>query len=392
MGTGNQLDVSIEDAIQYFADDGNTGVIVVYLEGVRDGRRFMEVAASAVKKKPVVVFKAGKTSVGARAALTHTASLVGDYEVYRAAFRQAGVIEARSVRELIDHSISLLMLPRLAGRRLVIITNAGGVGAIAADEGARLGLRVEPPGPRAKQKFQSEFGGAGFAANASLSNPIDLTASVGSDEFVRATELFVNLPEYDLALVLPTHHAPGMEPDIAVRLGDAIKKCGKPVACSVIGNSPLAGKLQSEFMATRIPSFPTPEQGVGALAVMAEYASLRETARGPGPKPEGRGIRFGRRHGPLSQKEVSGLLRSYGIPEPGFMIATSTKDLARADRLHFPVACKLLSSDLLHKTDAKGVVLDVPDSADAARVLERFVKIAARRHIAFEGILVPEMA
>ena len=390
VGTGNQLDVSVEDVIQYFADDQNTKVIAVYLEGVRDGRRFMETAASAVRKKPVVVFKVGKTGAGARAALTHTASLVGDYEIYRAAFRQCGVVEAYTMRELVDYSISLQMLPRTSGKRLVIITNAGGVGVIAADEAARIGLQVDPPGTAAVRKFRAEFEGASFVANASLGNPIDLTASVSSDEFVKSVNYFLNLAEYDIALVLPTHHAPGIAPDIASRLSDVIVRSGKPVTCSVIGDSPLAVRLHSEFMAKRIPSFPTPEQGVGALAVMTDYGRSRVAAHAPETSTRKR-TRRPSRAGLLPQKEVSDLLRSYDILEPKSVIVTSSKDLAGLRELRFPVACKLISKDLPHKTDAGGVVLGVAEASEVKAVFERLSTLAERRHLGFEGMLVQEM-
>jgi acetate---CoA ligase (ADP-forming) len=391
VGTGNQLDVSVEDVIQYFSEDQNTKVIVVYLEGVRDGRRFMETAASAVKKKPVVVFKVGKTGAGARAALTHTASLVGDYEIYRAAFRQCGVIEAKTVRELVDYAISLQMLPRAPGKRLVIITNAGGVGAVAADEAARLGLQVDPPRPAVKRGFQAEFEGASFVNNASLSNPIDLTASVTSDEFVRAAEFFLKLREYDLALLLPTHHAPGMAPDVALRLSDVIVRSGKPVACGIIGNSPLASKLHSEFMANKVPSFPTPEQGVGALAAVSQYASSRAAPHAPRALSMTRKRRFGRT-GPLSHQQVSDLLRSHAIPEPRSRVVKTERELLGKGGLRFPVACKLLSKGLPHKSDVGGVVLGVPNAAEARQVFGRFERLARRKSIPFEGMLLQEMS
>ena len=121
-----------------------------------------ESLASAAKKKPLIVFKVGKTSVGARAALTHTASIVGDYEVYQAAFRQSGITEASSLQELVDYSISLLMLPRNEAKRLVVVTNAGGVGAIAADEADKIGLEVEPLRAQPKRRLLSEFDECGF--------------------------------------------------------------------------------------------------------------------------------------------------------------------------------------------------------------------------------------
>jgi len=390
VGTGNQIDVSVEDVIDYFAEDGHTRVISVYLEGVHDGRQFMEGVARAVKKKPVVVFKVGKTGVGARAALTHTASLVGDYEVYQAALRQSGAIEAQSLQELIDFSVSSLMLPITRGKRLAIVTNAGGVGAIAADEAASIGLQVDPLRNEARRKIRSTFAGEAFVANSSLGNPIDLTASVSSDQFVRVVELVAARPEYDLLLVLPTHHAPGMQFDIAEKLGEVIRRSGKAVVCCVIGNSEFSSRIHLEFMSKGIPCFPTPERAVHALVVAPEYAAA-EKATWETRVPHVRPMSFGRDAGPLHQEEVSVLLRSYGIDEPKSIIVESTKDHRKLEKFGFPVVCKLLSADILHKTELGGVVLNVRDVAEAERTYIRFRKIAAKQHARFEGMLVQEM-
>jgi acyl-CoA synthetase (NDP forming) len=390
VGTGNQLDVSVEDAVEYFAGDRHTRVISVYLEGIRDGRHFMEVAARAVRRKPLVVFKVGKTSVGARAALTHTASLVGDYEVYRAALRQAGAIEAHSLQELVDFSVSLLMLPPVKGSRLAIVTNAGGVGAIAADEAANTGLRVEPPRDEAREKILSTFAGEAFLSNASLGNPVDLTASVSSDQFVKVVELLAARPEYDLLLVLPTHHAPGMQYDIAEKLGDVINRSRKAVACCVIGNSEFASMIHKELMSKGIPSFPTPERAVHALAAAPEYATAMK-ATWEGGVAHRRPMRFGRRAGPLNQREVGSLLHSYGIEEPRSFIVKQATHIQKLEKFGFPVACKLLSPEVLHKTERGGVALDVRDVAEAKREFVRFQKLSAREHARFEGMLVQEM-
>ena len=390
VGTGNQLDVSVEDVIEYFAEDRHTKVISVYLEGVRDGRRFMEAALRAVKRKPLVVYKVGKTGVGARAALTHTASLVGDYEVYQAALRQSGAIEAHSLQELVDFSVSLLMLPLTKGRRLAIVTNAGGVGAIAADEAADSGLQVEPLDDGARRKILSTFAGETFVANASLGNPVDLTASVSSDQFVKVVELVAGRPDYDLFLVLPTHHAPGMQYDIAVKLGDTIKQSGKAVACCVIGNSEFASTIHRDFMSRGIPSFPMPERAVRALAVAPEYAAEINATWGAGASHK-RSKHFARKTGPLRQVEISGLLRSYGIDEPKSVVIEHAVDLQELERFGFPVACKLLSPEVLHKTELGGVVLDVRDASEAEREFVRFQKLASREHTRFDGMLVQEM-
>ena len=390
VGTGNQLDVSVEDVVEYFAGDRHTKVISVYLEGVRDGRRFMEVAARAIREKPLIVFKVGKTDAGASAALTHTASLVGDYEIYQAALRQSGAIEAHSLQELVDFSVSMLMLPPTKGRRLAIVTNAGGVGAIAADEAANLGLRVEPLGSRARRRILLMFAGEAFLSNASLANPIDLTASVSSDQFVRIVKTVAARPEYDLFLVLPTHHAPGMKHDVAEKLSDVIRESGRAVACCVIGNSELARSIHMKFMSNGIPSFPTPERAVHALAAAPEYATARKAAWKT-VVLRGRPRLLAKKTGPMRQEEVSSLLRSYGIEEPKSVIVEHANDFQKLERISFPVACKLLSPGALHKTEVGGVVLDVGDPAQAERAFVRFQRIAARKRARFDGMLVQEM-
>ncbi|MDG7007817.1 MAG: acetate--CoA ligase family protein [Nitrososphaerota archaeon] len=389
VGTGNQLDVSVADVMQYFADDPRTKVMAVYLEGLRDGRRFVQVARYASRRKPVVVFKVGKTDVGARAALTHTASLVGNYDVYRAAFRRAGVIEAESLHELVDFSIALSMLPPASGNRLAIITNAGGVGAIAADEGQKVGLRVDPLSVALKSRLRSEFEGEPFAANASFGNPIDLTASATTDQFVRATRLLMKTTECDLLVLMPTHQPPAIDYDVAQRLAGVVAG-SKPTAVAVIGRDPLAGKIHGEFMSKGIPSFPTPERAVRALAAASAYARLR---RGTAPRELGskKPHRFAVRSGLLGTQEASRLLRSYGISEPQSAVVVSPKDFSELARLCYPVACKLISEGLLHKTDVGGVVLGVPDADGARSAFYQFKESAEKKGSRFRGMLAQAM-
>ena len=389
VGTGNQLDVSVEDVMEYFADDHDTRVMAVYIEGIREGRRFMQVARHASGRRPVVVFKVGKTDVGARAALTHTASMVGDYEVYRAAFRQSGLIEAGTIQELVDYSVALSMLPRAAGDRLVIVTNAGGVGAIAADEARRLGLRVDQLGEGAKRKLRSVFAGEAFASNASFANPVDLTASVTTEQLVRATKAVLALDECDAVIVMPTHQTPAIGYDVAQRVADATSRV-KPLIACVTGKAELAGRIHREFIARGIPSFPTPERAVRALAAAVSYAKVEGGAKPALPRRRRQAVRLGR-GGPMDASEVSRLLRAYGIEEPRSVIVRSSKDLGAVRKLDFPVACKLLSEGLVHKSDAGGVVLNVRDEGGARGAFARFKRTAERKGVHLRGMLVQEM-
>lgn len=392
IGTGNQVDVSAEDIVGYFADDERCKVIAVYLEGVRDGRRFMEMAARAARSKPVVAFKMGKTRAGARAALTHTASLVGDYDVYRVAFRQSGVIETRSLQELLDYCVSLSLLKPARGRRLLISTNAGGVGAVAADEAESEGLKVEPLG-RAARAVRARSDGTGIASGAALGNPLDLTATVSTEFFVDATAAALSSGRFDLAVVLPTHQTPAIGPDISERMAKALLASGRPACVSVMGRSPLAQMVHLEFLRRGIPSFPTPERAVRAVAVLPAYSEARSRAAAPSA-PSGKD-RLGFLKGEAQMfpaQAVEKVMAAYGIPVPRSALLEGEGDLAEAGGLDYPVACKLASLGLVHKTDAGGVILNVRNARELAASAARLRGLASRLRVPFGGILVQEMA
>ncbi len=391
VGTGNQLDVSVADMIRHFADDERTKVISVYLEGVDDGRTFMRAAAYASKRKPLIVFKVGKTGTGARAALTHTASMVGDYHVFRAALRQSGAVEANTLQELVDYSASFSILPPTRGGRLVVVTNAGGVGAVAADQAAVSGLDAAPISRRSEKALSRKFSGSSLATNAALGNPIDLTASATSEEFVAAAEFALGLPEYDMALLLPTHQTPAIDSDIGARIAAVVSKARKPVCVCVMGRSPLAEAVHKEFFSHGIPSFPTPERAVKVLSALYTYRGLRGRARAP-VRPRGsRPLRKTGRAGPLPQYEVQKILGAYGIPEPKSAVVHTLADLKAAAGVGFPAACKLLSRDLVHKTDAGGVALNVGGAPELKSTLSRFIMLSSERGMRFDGMLVQRM-
>ncbi len=389
VGTGNQVDVSVEDVVEYFGGDPDTKVIAVYVEGVREGRKFMDAARRISRKKPIVALKVGKTGSGARAALTHTASLVGDYDVYRAAFRQSGVVEAQTFQELVDFSISLSMLPP-SGNRLAIVTNAGGVGAIAADEANRSGLRVEPPAEGVAGRIRAEFADSGFASNASFGNPVDLTATATTEDFVKVVREVAALPQYDLVLVLPTHQTPSIDPDVASRLVEVAAGTSKPVCMCVVGRAELASELHTVFMRNDIPSFPTPERAVRALASLWFYSSLKKRVE-ESPRARVRVRRSSWKSGQLAHQELSGLLKGYGLQEPRSILLRTPTDFAMLGRVRYPVACKLLSKDLPHKTDVGGVVLGVKTSDEAREQFAKLKAVADRTRAKFDGVLVQEM-
>jgi acyl-CoA synthetase (NDP forming) len=393
VGTGNQLDISVEDVVEYFAGDARAKVIAVYLEGVEDGRRFMRVASAAAKAKPVIVFKMGKTRAGALAALTHTASLVGDYEVYRAAFREAGVVEAESLQELVDYCVTFSLLGQRPGRRLLISTNAGGVGAVAADEAELNGLDVNPLSVETSSAVRSCLGKSSFVSTTALSNPLDLTATVTTESFVKATEMALASADYDMALVLPTHQTPAIDPDISERMAKSLLRTAKPVCVCVMGRATLAKMINADFLRRGIPSFPTPERAVRALAALSSYAALSSNSTAPPVVSSRDRMSFlAGASGPLSPPMIGRLLSEYDVPQPRSVFLGPSADPAEAGDLRFPIACKLVSSELLHKTEAGGVILNVSDAAELASAVSRLRRLATQLRIKFEGVLVQEMA
>ena len=390
VGIGNQADVSVEEVVEHFSNDRETKVIAVYIEAVAHGRRFMQVAVAASSKKPIIVLKVGKTRAGERAALTHTASIVGDYEAYQAAFKRCGIVEATGLQELIDYCVAFSRLPKALGDNLVIVTNAGGVGAIAADAASNTGLRVASPGPRSMAKLRRRFSQRGFMPNASLSNPLDLTATASTDEFVGMTELALALPEYDQALVLPTHQTPSISYDVGARLA-SLAKTGKPVAVCVIGWSELADKIRSDLAVHGIPEFSTPERAVSALAAATRWCLRTKALPLEEPRLTDRVGAIAKSRGLLPADVIEAILRSYGVPRPAAVILTHPGQLKDARRIGFPLACKLLSVDLAHKSDAGGVILGVSGEAGLASAFGRLRQIARRRRFRFGGVLAQRM-
>jgi acetyltransferase len=389
--TGNQMDVSVEDIIGYFGEDDETRVIAVYLEGLRDGRRFMRVASSVARRKPIVVLKAGRTKAGASAALTHTASLVGNYEVYRAAFRECGVLEAKNIQELVDFCICFSLASQKPGKRLLIVTNAGGVGALAADQAVESGLLVERLRSATAASLRARFKDSPFFSNATVGNPLDLTASVQTADFADAASIALGAKEFDMGLVLPTHQAPAIDPSISTAVVEAIKKTGKAACVSVMGRAELSRQIHRQFILNGIPSYPTPDRAVRALAAYYDHSRLSLKTR--------RITNVGRRdklslaaaeRGLLSPRDVRRVLAHYSVPQPRSIVLRDLSEIGRG-RVRFPVACKLVSAGLPHKSDSGGVLLNVKSKEELSSSFSRLKKLAARLHVGFDGMLVQEM-
>ena len=253
---GNAADLNESDFLEYFADDENTKVIALYIEGVRDGRKFLNALRYAAARKPVIILKAGKSKSGARAAASHTGSLAGSYEIYRAAFRQAGAIEVEEMEELFDAARAFEMYSK-AGMRVAVITNSGGPGVLATDKLERLGLEIAMLSEKTVEELRSFL-----PPQCSVKNPVDLIADADYERYRRTMEVVCRDENVDALLVICVPPIFLSSEEIARAIIEA--SCDKPVIANF-----MAGELTRDGVELLerhgIKNFPTPERAAKAI-------------------------------------------------------------------------------------------------------------------------------
>jgi acetyl coenzyme A synthetase (ADP forming)-like protein len=355
---GNQADLNETDLLRAAASDPETGVIAAYLEGVADGRAFFDALREAAPVKPVVVLKAGRSAEAARAVSSHTGALAGSDLAFQAAVRQAGAVRARSIEELFDIACALETQPLPKGRRLVVVTNGGGLGIVATDAArdARLTVPALAADTRARLR-------AVLPSMAGLTNPIDLVGDADAARFTNALHAVGGSDVGDAALVLVTAQAVTDSAQVARAIVGATRDWSIPMAAAFVGGArvaPGAAALED----AGIPCYPFPERAVAALAGMMTVAEARRAPRAVPSRPTPSGVWAGRdavRSGPDTQLgllELTPLLQTYGLRvAPGRLVKDQQEAVAAAQAVGFPVALKLVSPDIVHKTDVGGVSL-----------------------------------
>ncbi len=254
---GNQVDVCETDLIEFFAGDDKTRVMALYLEGAKDGRRFLEAVKRAGPAKPVVVLKAGRTETGQRAAASHTRSLAGRDEVFDAACRQFGMVRVPDIESLYDTAKALETLEVRSGNRVLIVTSSGGCGILATDEAEQRGLRIPPLLPQAVKDLET----AGLLPTAILSNPLDLTVAP-AEHFEAAVTVAARHQLADLYLLVFGDPIPGAT-GVVQRLREKLGAC---IAVAYLGGGEVEKAERLQMHAIRIPVFPTPQRAVRAMA------------------------------------------------------------------------------------------------------------------------------
>lgn len=409
---GNMADVDFGDLLDYLARDRDTDAILLYIEAVTSPRKFISAARSAARMKPVIVVKAGRHAQSARAAASHTGALAGSDAVYDAVFRRTGMLRVDSLEELFDAAQALASLRRPRGDRLFVVTNGGGMGVLTADALAERGGELAQLGPDTIARLD-----AVLPATWSRGNPIDIIGDAPAARYAQALEALAADAADDAILVMNCPTALAAAPDTAQALIDfQARHPQQTLLASWVGD--YSARAARELFASHgIPSFATPEQAIRAYMHAIDYRRGRDILmQTPASAPElftpdrqaARGaiaaaLQAGRSW--LTEPEAKALLRAYDIPAVAGRTARDPGEAgAIAAALGVPVALKILSPDVTHKTDVGGVVLELADppaveaaaramqarlreTLPAARLEGFSVEPMIRRHGAYELIV-----
>ena len=359
---GNRADLDEVAFIQAWADDPHTRVIMAYFEGVEHGAEFMHAAAEVSTTKPIIAIKSGTTSAGSRAVSSHTGTLAGSEWAYEAAFRQSGVIRARSVQEMFDFSIAFARQPLLENDRIAIVTNAGGPGIMATDACERAGLQLASLESKTTSVLRQAL-----PAAASVLNPVDILGDARADRYAFALEQIMADPNVGGTIVILTPQAITQVTETAEIIGELSHQAKKPILGCFMGRE-IVGPGIEVLNRHAVPNYPIPERAVAALAAMMTHRRWRERPpvdiesfdvdRERVRRALGRVQDEGRLT--IGEAEAQEIMQAYGIPVPATRLARDADAAVRfAAEIGYPVAIKIASPDILHKTDVGGVKLGV---------------------------------
>ena len=396
--TGNEIGISSLDFMRYMIDDPGTRIITGYIEGLKDAHRLREIGEAALAaRKPIMLWKVGNSAEGRKAVASHTANLGGAMALYQAAFTQSGILQVQDIEDIVDYSHAFLSDKVPRGNRVAIITISGGAGILMTDEAIARGLSVQPLSPATVDKLRPLV--PGFAA---LGNPIDLTAAIFDDTDLcrKALELIIDDPLVDAVTMANA----GLQGEIATKVAREIvnvaRRSDKPIMLGWSARREVAADAYALLDAAKVPHYRSPLRCMRALAAITHHAeSCRryEAARAePVLAASGATARaeLQNARGDLAEYRAKRVLAEYGIPVTAEELATSASDAARmAQKIGFPVALKVQSADVPHKTEAGGVRLGLTSAAQVeAAYAEIMTSVRAHQPAArIDGVLVQEM-
>ena len=404
---GDQIDVDVGDLLDFFALDAATRTILLYIEGVKDARKFMSAARAAARAKPVIIVKSGRHAQAAKAAATHTGALAGSDAVYEAAFRRAGVLRVGDLEELFEAAETLGRLRPYSGKRLAVLTNGGGVGVLAIDRLVDLGGVVAELSADTRARLD-----ALLPATWSKENPVDIIGDAGAERYACALDALLVDPENDAILVINVPTALASSTTIAARVVEVTrahrehKMSRKPVLTTCVGADDLAARA---FESAGIPHYKTETEAARGFMHVVRWSEARDVLMQTPPSlPEQFSsdleaarrvinVALADRRGWLDPIEIHALFEAYGIPMVRSVLAANA-DAAASSAAEIlaaglSVVLKILSTDIQHKSDVGGVRLNLASAPAvrnaAAEILDRARTIRPDARIA--GVVVQPM-
>ncbi|MBB90913.1 MAG: GNAT family N-acetyltransferase [Magnetovibrio sp.] len=398
---GDALDTDFGDVLDYLGSDPGTRAILLYVESIHERRSFMSAGRAASRNKPVLVIKAGRSDAGARAAQSHTGALAGSDAVYDAAFRRAGMLRVDTIEEIFAAVETLARAPKFPGDRLAIVTNGGGIGVMAVDRLAQTGGRL------------AEFSDATIAAldkvlpaSWSHGNPADIIGDAPPERYAAAMRAVLAAKEADAILVMHAPTATASSTAAAQAVIDVARETKAPVLANWVGQEAVA-PARKMLRDAGVPTYDTPGEAIGAFMHLITYKRNQETlTETPTSLPaqfnpatavarvmiEGH---LASGDAMMSEPAAKSVLAAYGIPTvETHIVTTPAEAAAKAQAMGFPVALKILSPDISHKSDVGGVDLFLDTAEAVTASAERMFKIIGEKFpdARIEGFTVQRMA
>jgi len=393
---GNKADLNEIDLLEALGEDEETKVIVGYLENIIDGKEFIRTAEKVTSKKPVVIFKAGTTSAGVKAASSHTGSLAGADVAYGAAFRRSGIIRADNFQQLFDFATALSMQPLPRGKSVAIVTNAGGPGIICADAVENSGLRVAQLDTQSATALKKKLPDA-----ASIGNPIDVLGDADPERYAVAVKAAMESDAVDAVITLLTPQLMTKPMETATVISTCSEGKKPLLACFMGGKNVIPGR--EELVSRNLPDYSSPERAVDALRAMYDYSLWRN--RPPrvlerftvNKRRVERILGIYQRMGRIQMGEADAkkILKAYGFSVPKGDICRSADQAAElADQIGSSMAMKIVSRDIIHKSDVGGVMINL-QNADAVKDAYDMMMLRVERRMPdahLEGVYLEQMA
>lgn len=395
---GNKADLNEVDFLEVLGGDESVKAIILYVESIEQGQRFIEVAGDVSRRKPIIVLKGGVSKAGSRAAGSHTGALVGSYTAYKAAFRKSGVLSTEGVEELFNYAVALTEQPLPKGEGVAIVTNAGGPGIVFTDLCERYGVKLARLSPETHRALRE-----GLPPEAATGNPIDVLGDARADRYRYALERVLADGHVYAAAVILTPQAMTESLGTARVIVELREKFPeKPLLAVFMGGEEVEEAVRY-LKEHGVPCFDFPEKAVRTLSALYAYARyLKRSREKPtrfedvdadrvreilqGAREDGRVV--------LLPHEASEVVKAYGVEAPEMRVATSEAEAVNyAEELGYPVVLKIVSPDILHKTDIGGVVLNL-SSAEEVRSAYRGIMARVSRHMPqarLYGVLISKM-